>query len=360
MTQRVPIARGLSRRSIIAAPAGVALVGLASRIGSAQTDPLPSWNDGAVKKSITDFVARVTREGGADFVPINERIATFDNDGTLWCEQPMYFQALFAMDRVKALAPKHPEWKDKEPFKALIEGDMKAVAAAGEKGLVAFIAASHSGMSVDDFHQIVLGWLDTARHPRFKRPYTSLIYQPMLELLTYLRANSFKTFIVSGGGIDFMRPWTEKVYGIPPEQVVGSSAITKFEIIDGKPVLMKTAQVEFVDDGPGKPVGINRFIGRRPIFAFGNSDGDQQMLEYTAGGDQGRSRPVFDGAMGARFMGIVHHTDAEREYAYDRQSHVGRLDKALDEGRKRGWAITDMKRDWGVIFPTTFLSSGGR
>ena len=339
----------ITRRSLVAAMAAAGLL----RAGgvSAQTpggDPLPSWNDGAVKKSITDFVARVTREGGPDFVPVDERIATFDNDGTLWCEQPMYFQALFAMDRVKAIAPKHPEWKDKEPFKALIDGDMKAVAAAGEKGLVAFVAATHSGMSVDEFHRIVLDWLNTARHPRFKRPYDSLIYQPMLELLTYLRANNFKTFIVSGGGIDFMRPWTEKVYGIPPEQVVGSSAITKFEMVGGKPVLMKTAQVEFIDDGPGKPVGINRFIGRRPIFAFGNSDGDQQMLEYTAAGS------------GARFMGIVHHTDAAREYAYDRQSHIGRLDKALDEGLNRGWAITDMTRDWGTIFPTTFTTSGGR
>jgi phosphoglycolate phosphatase-like HAD superfamily hydrolase len=347
MTDKPADAGGFSRRSLLAASTGVALAGLASRIGFAQSDPLPSWNDGAVKKSITDFVARVTREG-TDFVPIPERIATFDNDGTLWCEQPMYFQALFAMDRVKAIAPKHPEWKDKEPFKALLDGDRKAVAATGEKGLVAFVAATHSGMSVDDFHRIVLAWLDTARHPRFDRPHTSLVYQPMLELLAYLRANSFKTFIVSGGGIDFMRPWTEKIYGIPPEQVVGSSAITRFEMAGGKPVLMKTAQVEFIDDGPGKAVGINRFIGRRPIFAFGNSDGDKQMLEYTAAGS------------GARFMGIVHHTDAAREYAYDRNSDVGRLDKALDEGLKRGWAITDMKRDWGAIFPATFTTSGAR
>ena len=252
------------------------------------------------------------------------------------------------MDRVKALAPKHPEWKDKEPFKALLDGDMKAVAAAGEKGLLAFVAATHAGMSVDDFHQIVLGWLETARHPRFKRPYNSLIYQPMVELLSYLRGNGFKTFIVSGGGIEFMRPWTDKAYGIPPEQVVGSSGVTKFEMgADGKPVLMKTAEVEFVDDGPGKPVGINRFIGRRPVFAFGNSDGDLQMLQWTAAGG------------GARFMGIVHHTDAEREYAYDRETHVGRLDKALDEGRARGWSFADMKRDWRVIFPAE-VTSGSR
>ena len=313
----------ITRRSLIAAMAAAGL--LRPEGAAAQTpagDPLPSWNDGATKKAITDFVARVTTQGGKEFVPVAERIATFDNDGTLWCEHPIYFQAAFAMDRVKALAPKHPEWKDKEPFKALLDGDMKAVAAAGEKGLLAFIAASHSGMSVDDFHQIVLGWLDTARHPRFKRPYNSLIYQPMVELLGYLRGNGFKTFIVSGGGIEFMRPWTEQAYGIPPEQVVGSSGVTKFEMgAGGKPVLMKTAEVEFVDDGPGKPVGINRFIGRRPVFAFGNSDGDLQMLQWTAASG------------GARFMGIVHHTDAEREYAYDRNSHVGRLDKALDEGR---------------------------
>jgi len=330
---------------------GTLAAGLGARFAGearAQGDPLPSWNDGATKKSITDFVARVTTQGGKEFVPVAERIATFDNDGTLWCEQPMYFQVAFAMDRVKALAPKHPEWKDKEPFKALLDGDMKAVAAAGEKGLLAFIAASHSGMSVDDFHRIVLDWLDTARHPRFKRPYNSLIYQSMVELLTYLRANGFKTFIVSGGGIEFMRPWTEKAYGIPPEQVVGSSGVTKFEMgAGGKPVLMKTAEVEFVDDGPGKPVGINRFIGRRPVFAFGNSDGDLQMLQWTAAGG------------GARFMGIVHHTDAEREYAYDRTSHVGRLDKALDEGQARGWTFADMKRDWRVIFPAE-LTSGSR
>jgi phosphoglycolate phosphatase-like HAD superfamily hydrolase len=322
---------------------------LAAVTASAQTDPLPSWNDGAVKKSITDFVARVTTQGGADFVPVPERIATFDNDGTLWCEQPMYFQTAFAMARVRALAPKNPQWKSKQPFKALLSNDTKALAAAGEKGLISIVAATHSGMTVDQFHRIVLDWLDTARHPRFHRPYTDLVYQPMLELLAYLRANDFKTFIVSGGGIDFMRPWTDKVYGIPPEQVVGSSGVTRFQMgPDGRPVLMKLAQVEFVDDGPGKAVGINRFIGRRPIFAFGNSDGDLQMLQWTAAGDR------------ARFMGIVHHTDAEREYAYDRKSSVGRLDKALDEGRARGWAITDMKRDWRVIFPMERGAAGSR
>jgi len=339
VTRRTALAGVLASIPLQSLPLGTAL---------AQADPLPSWNNGVTKKAITDFVARVTTQGGTDFVPVPERIATFDNDGTLWCEQPMYFQVAFAMDRVKAIAPQHPEWKDKEPFKALLDGDMKEVAAAGEKGLLAFIAATHSGMTVDDFHRIVLDWIDSARHPRFKRPYTSLIYQPMVELLGYLRANGFKTFIVSGGGVEFMRPWTDKVYGIPPEQVVGSSGVTRFEMgAGGKPVLMKTDQVEFVDDGPGKPVGINRFIGRRPIFAFGNSDGDLQMLQWTAAGS------------GARFMGIVHHTDAEREYAYDRNSHVGRLDKALDDGRSRGWTIADMKRDWRVIFPAE-LTSGSR
>jgi phosphoglycolate phosphatase-like HAD superfamily hydrolase len=303
-------------------------------------DPLLSWHNGATKKSITDFVARVTNPGGADFVPAEQRIATFDNDGTLWCEQPVYFQLAFAFDEIKRLAPQHPEWKARQPFKALLDHDPQALAATGEKGLLTIVAATHSGMTVEDFTKIVLTWIGTAQHPRYQRPYTDLVYRPMQELLAYLRANGFKTFIVSGGGIEFMRPWTEKAYGIPPEQVVGSSGVTKFEIgPDGKPALMKLPQIEFVDDGPGKPVGINRFIGRRPIFAFGNSDGDQQMLEWTAAGD------------GARFMGLVHHTDGEREYAYDRQSKVGKLDKALDEGMAKGWTIVDMKQDWNVIFP---------
>jgi phosphoglycolate phosphatase-like HAD superfamily hydrolase len=305
----------------------------------AQTDPLPSWNDGPAKKSITDFVARVTTQGGADFVPPAERIATFDNDGTLWAEQPAYFQVAFALDRVKAAVAQRPELKNKQPFKAVLDKDMKALAATGKEGLLQVIAATHAGMTVDEFHKTVLDWTESARHPRFNRRYTELVYQPMLELLTYLRANGFKTFIVSGGGVEFMRPWVEKVYGIPPEQVVGSSGVVKFQMgPDGKPVLAKLAKIEFIDDGPGKPVGINRFIGRRPIFAFGNSDGDQQMLQWTAAGP------------GARFMGIVHHTDAEREYAYDRTSHVGELDKALDEGRAKGWTIVDMKRDWRRVF----------
>jgi len=306
----------------------------------AQTDPLPSWNDGTAKKSITDFVARVTTQGDADFVPIEQRIATFDNDGTLWCEQPVYFQLAFAFDRVRAMAPQHPEWKTTQPFKALLDQNMQAFAAFREKGLLQIVAATHTGMTTDEFSNAVLGWTVGARHPRFNRPYTELVYQPMLELLAYLRANGFKTFIVSGGGIEFMRPWVEKIYGIPPEQVVGSSGIVKFQIdASGKPELMKLDKIEFVDDGPGKPVGINRFIGRRPIFAFGNSDGDLQMLQWTAAGP------------GARFAGIVHHTDALREYAYDRQSKIGKLDKAWAEAEQRNWTIVDMKRDWKTVFP---------
>jgi haloacid dehalogenase-like hydrolase len=303
-------------------------------------DPLSSWNDGAVKKSIVDFVDRVTMQGTADYVPPDQRIATFDNDGTLWCEQPIYFQLAFSFDEVRRLAPQHPEWKKREPFEDLLAGKMQLVADAGERSLLEIVMATHSGMNIDDFSKIVFDWITTAQHPRFKRPYIELVYQPMLELMRYLRGNGFKTYIVSGGGIEFMRPWTEKVYGIPPEQVVGSSGVTKWRMPpDGKPILMKLPQVEFIDDGPGKPVGINWFIGRRPIFAFGNSDGDQQMLEWTAAGS------------GARFMGLVHHTDAEREYAYDRQSKVGRLDKALDEATAKGWTVADMKKDWGVIFP---------
>jgi phosphoglycolate phosphatase-like HAD superfamily hydrolase len=302
-------------------------------------DPLPSWNNGATKKAITDFVARVTTQDGADFVPPEQRIATFDNDGTLWAEQPIYFQAAFALDRVKAMAPQHPEWKSRQPFKAFLAGDRKALAEQGEKGLLTLVAAAHSGMTTDDFAKSVADWLATAKHPRFNRPYNELVYRPMVELLGYLRANGFKTFIVSGGGVEFMRVWAEKAYGIPPEQVVGSSGVVKFQLgPNGKPELMKLAKVEFVDDGPGKPVGINRFIGRRPIFAFGNSDGDLQMLQWTTAGP------------GARFAGIVHHTDAAREYAYDRQSKIGKLDKALDEAKAKGWTVVDMKQDWKKVF----------
>jgi len=319
-------------------------------------DPLPSWNDGATKTSITDFVGKVTREGSADFVPPAERIAVFDNDGTLWCEQPMYFQFLFALDRVKALAPQHPEWKEKEPFVSLLKGDLKAALAGGEKAMLEIVMATHAGVSTEEFNAIVREWMKTAHHPKYKRPYDTCIYQPMVELLAYLRANGFKTFIVSGGGVEFMRPWTEQAYGIPPEQVVGSSGVVKFEMKDGIPpaaVLMKEPKVEFIDDGPGKPVGINRFIGRRPVMAFGNSDGDLQMLQYTTAGG-----PAADGSKSPRFALIVHHTDGEREFAYDRTSHIGKLDKALDAARSNGWTVVNMKDDWKVIFPDGQVRSG--
>lgn len=315
---------------------------------NAQSDPLPSWNDSATKSSILDFVGRVTKEEGPDFVALPDRIAVFDNDGTLWAEQPIYFQFQFAIDRVPALAKDHPEWSGQQPFKGILEGDMKSALAAGEKGIAELMAVTHAGMSTDEFGTIVDGWIETAQHPKFKRPYTGLVYQPMLELLAYLRANEFKTFIVSGGGVEFMRRFAEKVYGIPPEQVIGSSGVVKFELDEtGRPILVKEAKVEFVDDGPGKAVGINRFIGHRPIFAFGNSDGDQQMLEYTAAGD------------GARFAGLVHHTDAEREWAYDRTSHIGKLDKALDEAKAKGWSVVDMKADWKQIFPPEVDNGSG-
>jgi phosphoserine phosphatase len=302
-------------------------------------DPLPSWNDGAAKQAVVAFVRATTTPGLSSFVPPAERIAVFDNDGCLWAEQPVYFQLLFAIDRVKALAPQHPEWKTTQPFKAALEGDMKALAAAGEKGLLQLVMASHAGNTPEEFQQIVRDWLATARHPRFKRPYTELVYQPMLELLAYLRASGFKTFIVSGGGIEFVRAWSEKVYGIPPEQVVGSSIETKYEVRNGVPTLVRLPAIDFIDDKAGKPVGISRHIGRRPIAAFGNSDGDFQMLEWTTAGP------------GARFGLLVHHDDAEREYAYDRQSHVGRLARGLDEAAARGWVVVSMKRDWNRVFP---------
>jgi phosphoserine phosphatase len=306
---------------------------------AAQTDPLPSWNEGAVKQSIIAFVSAVTREGSPDFVPPPERIATFDNDGTLWIEQPIYVQFAFALDRVKALAPQHPEWKDKQPFKAVLSGDMEAVAAAGEHGAAEIVAATHAGMTPEDFRQAVKAWLAAAKHPRLGRRYDELVYQPMLEVLTYMRANGFKTFIVSGGGAEFIRAFAEERYGIPPEQIVGSRIVTTFERRDGRPILFRLPKVDFVDDGPGKPVGIDQQIGRRPVAAFGNSDGDLEMLQWTT--EAGRRR-----------LGVlVHHTDAEREFAYDRQSRVGRLDKALEAAALDRWTIVDMKRDWKIVFP---------
>jgi hypothetical protein len=303
------------------------------------TDPLPAWNDTASKKAILNFVERVTKQDSPDFVAEGNRIATFDNDGTLWAEQPMYFQLLFALDRVKALAPDHPEWKTEEPFASLLKGDLKGALAGGEPAIFKLVVATHSGMTVEEFNGIARDWLATARHPITKRLYTEMIYQPMLELLAYLRANAFKTFIVSGGGIDFIRIFSERVYGIPTQQVVGSSGKTKFEMQGGKWVLTRLPEIDFINDGPGKPAGINAHIGRRPIAAFGNSDGDMQMLQYTTGGS------------GARFVLIVHHTDAEREWAYDRTSSIGKLDKALDAAPAAGWTVVDMKNDWKTIFP---------
>jgi phosphoglycolate phosphatase-like HAD superfamily hydrolase len=304
----------------------------------AQQDPLPSWNDTAPKKNILAFVERVTKEGGPDFVPVAGRIATFDNDGTLWLEYPMYTQMDFALDRVKQLAPQHPEWKTRQPFKGVLDGDMKAAMATGEKGLLQIVAATSTGMSSAEYEKMVSDWLAQTRNKRFDHTYPELIYQPMVELLAYLRANGFKTFIVSGGDAAFMRPWTDKAYGIPPDQVVGTTMKTQLETQNGAPVIMRLPQISFVDDGPGKPVGIDTFIGLHPIAAFGNSDGDQQMLEWTAA------------SPGPRFMLLVHHTDAVREYAYDRDSSIGRLDKALDEANAKGWTVVSMKDDWKKIF----------
>lgn len=304
-------------------------------------EPLSSWNDGATKQAILAFVEKVTEEGSSDFVPPAERIAVFDNDGCLWAEQPLYFQAFYIFDRIKTLAPQHPEWATEEPFASVLKGDVKSALAGGEHGLLAMAAATHAGLTSEEFSASVNDWLTTAKHPFTGKAYTDMVYQPMLELLDYLRANRFKTFIVSGGGIDFMRPWTERVYGVPPEQVVGSSLKAAYETRDGKPVIVKLPELDFIDDKAGKPVGIHQHIGRRPIFAAGNSDGDFQMLEWTTSGE------------GARFGMLVHHTDAEREFAYDRDSHVGKLSKGLDEAPQRGWSVIDMKRDWKTIFPTT-------
>jgi phosphoserine phosphatase len=337
---------GVSRRTMLSAltalPAFPLLLPVSAMAQTAMSDPLASWNDTATKKAITAFVDRVTKQGSPDYVPEADRIATFDNDGTLWVEQPMYVQLAFALDRVKTLAPQHPEWKETQPFKAVLEGDMKALAEAGEHGLIELIMVTHAGMTTADFEKIVTDWLSSARDPRFKKLHTELVYQPMLELLAYLRANGFKTFIVSGGGVELMRPWTQRVYGIPPQQVIGSSIKTKFQIVDGKPSLLRLPELNFNDDKGGKPVAINEGIGRRPTAAFGNSDGDLEMLQWTTMGM----------ASGTRFGMIVHHTDADREYAYDRKSHFGRLDVALDAAPAAGWTVVDMKNDWKTIFPS--------
>ena len=317
----------------------VLVIATSAIVAQAAADPLPSWNDNAPKKAILTFVEKVTEQDSPTFVPPPERIAVFDNDGTLWAEQPMYFQLFFALDRVKTLSPKHPEWKTQEPFASLLKGDVKKALAGGEKAILEIVMATHAGMTTKKKKKIVGDWIATAKHPKTGKLYTDMVYQPMLEILTHLRSNDFKTFIVSGGGIEFMRPWAEKVYGIPPEQVVGSSIKTKFEIRDDGPVLVRLPEMKFIDDKEGKPVGINSHIGRRPVAAFGNSDGDLQMLQWTTAGP------------GMRFGLIVHHTDSEREWAYDRKSHIGRLDKALDEAGAKGWTVVDMKKDWKGVFP---------
>ncbi len=335
----MPIPLAALRRHVLIAACALAC-GLALNVAaSAQTDPLPSWNDGRSKQAILDFVAKVTREGGPDFVKPELRIATFDNDGTLWAEQPVYFQLQFAFDEIKRQADEKPTLKGQEPYRSVLARDLKALTANGGKGVLQAMALSHTGMTTEAFGASVEKWLSTARHPTKQRPYGEMVYQPQIELLAHLRANGFKTFIVSGGGVEFMRVFAERAYGIPPEQVIGSSGKVTYRLTaDGKPELFKEAKIEFVDDGPGKPVGINRFIGRRPILAFGNSDGDLQMLQYTAGGP------------GPRLALIVHHTDAAREWAYDRTSHIGKLDKGLDEAAAKGWTVVDMKKDWGTIF----------
>ncbi len=325
----------------IAARTLVSLLVVFAAFAARAADPLPSWNDGPSKKAIIAFVEDVTSKRGEHFVPPAERIAVFDNDGTLWAEQPLYFQLMFAFDRVKDLAPQHPEWQTNQPFKSILANDIRGALAGGQGALLQVLAATHTGVTADEFGDIVRRWIASAQHPTSKRLFTQMVYQPMLEVLDYLRKNEFKTFICSGGNLEFMRPWAEQVYGIPPEQVVGTHLGARFEQRGDDFVIVQTPETPFANDGPGKPVGIFMQIGRRPIMAFGNSDGDMQMLQYTTSGK------------GARFGLIVHHTDGEREWAYDRQSSIGKLDKALDEAAKRGWTVVDMKTEWNTIFPTT-------
>jgi phosphoglycolate phosphatase-like HAD superfamily hydrolase len=336
MDGRTMTARGLTWGRTATILLGLALL---MPVMASPPDPLPSWNDTANKRAIMEFVSAVTTPTGRHFVAPAERIAVFDNDGTLWSEKPMYFQLAFAIERVRALAPGHPEWKDQEPFKSVLSGDMAGVAATGEHGLIELVMASHAGNTSEEFQREVRDWIATARHPKTGKRYDQMVFQPMLELLAYLRANGFKTYIVSGGGIEFMRAFAERVYGVPPEQVIGSSIDTKYEVRDGVPAIVRLPQLEFIDDKDGKPVGIHKFIGRRPIAAFGNSDGDFQMLEWTTSGP------------GPRLGALVRHTDATREYAYDRESSIGRLDRGLDEAPRRGWLLIDMKRDWNRVYP---------
>ena len=316
---------------------------LASTLGfvgiSQAAEPLPSWNGTEAQQAITDFVTRTTTPGSEDFVPEPERIAVFDNDGTLWAEQPMYFQAFFIFDRIKQLAPQHPEWKEQEPFASVLKGDVKSALAGGEHALLEMAMATHANMTAEEFSQVAKQWIETARHPRTGKLYTEMVYQPMLELLDYLRANGFKPYIVSGGGIEFMRPWAERVYGIPPEQVIGSSIKTQYEVRDGRPVLARLPELDFIDDKEGKPVAINQHIGRRPLIAVGNSDGDFQMLEWTTAGS------------GSRLGVYIHHDDAKREWAYDRDSSIGRLNRGLDEAPSRGWTVVSIRDDWITVFP---------
>ena len=303
------------------------------------TDPLPSWEDDSVKYRIIQFVVEVTDPDHENFVPEKDRVATFDNDGNLWSEQPLYFQMIFALDRIKEMAPDHPEWQNQQPYQAVLEDDMSAIMESGEHGILELVMATHAGMTVDEFKQTVRQWMATSRHPRFNQSYNSMIYQPMLELLNYLRDNQFKTYIVSGGGVDFMRAWVEEAYGIPPDQVVGSSGKTELVFEDGTPVVRKLPEIDFIDDKSGKPIGITKYIGKRPIFASGNSDGDLEMLQWTAAG------------AGPRFLLYLHHTDSVREWAYDRDSHIGRLDKGLDIALEQDWTVIDMAKDWKVIYP---------
>lgn len=312
---------------------------LASLPNTELPTPLPSWNDGPTKEKILEFVAKTTTEGSSDFVPVADRIAVFDNDGTLWSEQPMYFQLAYAIDFVKKEASNHPEWKEKEPFKSLLEGNLTKVLAGGEHALAQLVMASHAGMSTEEFESSVNQWLSSAVHPKTGRPYQEMIYQPMIELLEFLRNNQYKTFIVSGGGVDFMRVWAEKAYGIPPYQIIGSSIKSKYQVVNGKPAIIKLPELNFIDDKEGKPLGIHQHIGKRPVFAAGNSDGDYQMLEYTTSG------------AGLRFGMIVHHTDSIREFAYDRGSSIGRLEKGLDDAEAKGWLVMDMAKDWNQIYP---------
>ncbi len=334
---------GYSRRCVLTVLAATAALGTACSTTTTSTPlpsaALPSWNDGPARSAILDFVAAVTTEGGPDYVPAGQRIAVFDNDGTLWVEQPVYTQLQFALDRVKALAPEHPEWRTTEPFASVLQGDLAKALAGGDKALVQLVMATHAGNTTEEFSRTVEDWIATARHPKLGRPYTQLVYRPMIEVLELLRANGFETWIVSGGGVEFMRPWTEGVYGVPPERVIGSSIVTKYELRGGTPVLVRLPDVDFIDDKVGKPVGIHKFIGRRPIAAFGNSDGDFEMLEWTTSG------------AGRRLGVIVHHDDAAREFAYDRDSHVGRLARGLDEAAGRGWTVVSMRDDWNAVFP---------